>query len=169
MTVDEVYDYITLDMRASQATRELRKIEDEKKRREFKSKNFDFVCFSGTFSYRKDDCLIEHSGHLCLDFDHLPHLEMRDIRKKLIADPYFTTQLLFTSPSGDGLKWVVDIDLKECDHKTWFRAISNYVRETYRLEADPQCANVSRACFLPSDGSCYVNPEHFKKPGVCPF
>ena len=69
MTVDEVYDYITLDMRASQVTRELRKIEDEKKRREFKSKNFDFVCFSGTFSYRKDDCLIEHSGHLCLDFD----------------------------------------------------------------------------------------------------
>ena len=169
MTVDEVYDYITLDMRASQVTRELRKIEDEKKRREFKSKNFDFVCFSGTFSYRKDDCLIEHSGLLCLDFDHLPHLEMWDIRKKLIADPYFTTQLLFTSPSGDGLKWVVDIDLGKCDHRTWFYAIQNYVLETYHLEADSQCVNVSRSCFLPHDGSCYVNPIIRKQKGVCPF
>ncbi len=169
MTVDDVYEYITLDMRASQATRELRKIEDEKERKKFKSKNFDFVCFSGTFSYRMDNCLIEHSGLICLDFDHLPHLEMWDIRKKLIADPFFNTQLLFTSPSGDGLKWVVDIDLNECDHRTWFRAISNYVRETYRLEADPKCANVSRACFLPNDGNCYVNPEYFNKPGVCPF
>ena len=169
MTLIDVYNYITLDHDALTNTRLLRAMEDVDERKKFKAKNFCFACFSGTFSYRKDDCLIEHSGLLCLDFDHLPHLEMRDIRKKLIADPYFTTQLLFTSPSGDGLKWVVDIDLKECDHKTWFRAISNYVRETYRLEADPQCANVSRACFLPSDGSCYVNLEHFKKPGACPF
>lgn len=169
MTIREAYEYITLDPKALEATQQLRKIVDEKKRREFKAQNFDFACFSGTFSYRKDDCLVEHSGLLCVDFDHLPHLEMWQIRKKLIADPYFTTELLFTSPSGDGMKWVVDIDLAKCDHRTWFRAISNYVRATYQLEADPQCVNVSRACFLPNDGSCYVNPNILQQPGVCPF
>ena len=54
MTVDEVYDYITLDMRASQATRELRKIEDEKKRREFNPSltfNYPFFLLSSTLRF----------------------------------------------------------------------------------------------------------------------
>ena len=77
--------------------------------------------------------------------------------------------MMFTSPSGDGFKWVVGIDLAKCDHRTWFQALSNYVRITYGLETDAKCINVSRACFLPYDANCYVHPEISNKPDVCPF
>ena len=170
MTLLDVYNYITLDNDALTNTRLLRAMEDVDERKKFKAKNFCFACFSGTFSYRKDDCLLKHSGLICIDFDHIGNSQqLAETKKALIEDEIFETQLLFTSPSGDGLKWVVDIDLGKCDHRTWFYAIQNYVLETYHLEADSQCVNVSRSCFLPHDGSCYVNPIIRKQKGVCPF
>lgn len=168
--VKGIYKYITLYAPAMEATRKLRSIKDKDEARKFKGTHFDFVCFSGTFSYRKDDCLIAHSGLLSLDFDHVGNpMQLWALREKLIADPYFTTWLLFTSPSGDGLKWVVSIDLAKCDHATWFRALQNYIRATYGEEVDEKCSNVSRTCFLPHDGSCYVNPIILQEPDVCPF
>lgn len=170
MTLPDVYNYITLDNDALTNTRLLRAMEDVDERKKFKAKNFCFACFSGTFSYRKDDCLLKHSGLICIDFDHIGNSQqLAETKKALIEDEFFETQLLFTSPSGDGLKWVVDIDLAKCDHRRWFYAIHNYVRETYHLEADSQCVNVSRSCFLPHDGSCYVNPIIRKQKGVCPY
>lgn len=173
-----IYRYITIYQPAMERTLELRDIikdvrngkTDEREVRKFKATKLDFACFSGTFNYRKDDCLIEHSGLLCLDFDHVGNYdEVWALREKLIADRHFTTWLLFTSPSGDGLKWVIGIDLSKCDHKTWFRAMQNYVRATYGMEIDEKCINVSRACFLPHDSSCYVNPIILQEPDVCPF
>lgn len=166
----DIYKYITLYMPALKATEELRAIKDDKEARKFKSSHFDFACFSGTFSYRKDDCLVEHSGLLCLDFDHVgSHEDLWALRQKLISDENFTTWLLFTSPSGDGLKWVIGIDLGKCDHKTWFRALQNYVRATYGMEVDEKCINVSRACFLPHDSQCYVHPSVLQESDVVPF
>ena len=168
--VKGIYKYITLYQPAMMATHELRDIKDEKEARKYKALHFDFVCFSGVFSYRKDDCLIQHSGLLCLDFDHVgDYMALWSLRGRLIADKYFTTWLLFISPSGDGLKWVIEIDLMKCDHKIWFRAMQNYVRAIYGVEVDEKCINVSRACFLPHDGSCYVHPSILQKPDVCPF
>lgn len=178
MDVKAAYQYITLDMGAMSHTHALRNLikevreggADEKEVRRYKSTHFDFACFSGTFSYRKDECLTEHSGLLCLDFDHVgSHDALWALRGKLIADRHFTTWLLFTSPSGDGLKWVIGIDLGKCNHTTWFHALQNYVRVTYQQEVDEKCVNVSRACFLPHDGSCYVNPIILQEPDVCPF
>lgn len=165
-----IYKYITMYMPAMKATEELRSITDGKEARKYKASHFDFACFSGTFSYRRDDSLIEHSGLLCLDFDHVGNsLAISKLREQLIADPNFTTWLLFTSPSGDGLKWVIGIDLTLCDHHTWFLALQNYIRATYGQEVDEKCSNVSRTCFLPHDASCYVNPIIFNEPDVCPF
>lgn len=156
-SVADIFHYITTCQGAMEATRKLRSITDAKEYRKYKSEHFDFVCFSGLFSYRKDDCLLEHSGLICIDFDHLGE-RLTSLREELIADPYFETALLFVSPGGDGLKWVVEIDLSRADHRTWFQAIRNYVHHIYHTEADPQCINVSRACFLPYDVNCYVNP-----------
>lgn len=178
MDIRAAYEYITLNLEAMKHTHALRQIigdvhdgkADGKEVSKYKSMHFDFACFSGTFSYRKDDCLIEHSGLLCLDFDHVgDNTKLCALREKLIADENFTTWLLFTSPSGDGLKWVIGIDLQQADHKTWFRALQNYVRFTYHLEVDEKCINISRCCFLPHDSSCYVNPIVLKSDDVCPF
>ena len=70
---------------------------------------------------------------------------------------------MFTSPSGDGIKWWVPIDIQKRPHEVWFKAMQNYLNATYGLEVDPQCVNVSRACFLPYDPDCIVNPN------ICPY
>ncbi|HAH24353.1 MAG TPA: VirE protein, partial [Prolixibacteraceae bacterium] len=59
-----------------------------------------------------------HSGLLTLDFDHVSNLD--GLKKTLLSDRYFDTELMFVSPSGDGLKWVISIDLMESSHQQWF-------------------------------------------------
>lgn len=147
-----------------QATQTLRSLADEQQHRKYKGEHFAFALFSGLFNARKDSGLIQHSGLICIDFDHLGDRKT-EVSQRLINDPYFETELLFTSPSGDGLKWVVEIDLARCDHRTWFAAISSYVRQQYHLEADKSGANESRACFLPYDPNCYINPLTFNSYG----
>lgn len=153
----DVYNYI-VGRYAAEQTRLLRAIGDEKERRKFKGENFDFVTFSGSFSYRSDKCLLQHSGLLCIDIDHLGG-RLPLMRQRLLDDPCLDTLMLFVSPSGTGLKWVVPIDLQQADHRTWFKAVGNYLAKTYGMEADPACINVSRACFLPYDPDCYIRPD----------
>ena len=164
-----VYNYVRSSAKAGQATWELRQIEDHKEASKFKAEHLDFVTFSGLFNYRNAQGLLSHSGLLCLDFDHLGPDKQR-AKELLIADPCFETQLLFTSPSGDGLKWVVTIEVSEENpHEKWFQAIGNYLAETYRLIVDPSGKDVCRACFLPFDGECYCHPSILLEPHVAPF
>ena len=78
--------------------------------------------------------------------------------------------LLFRSPSGKGLKWFIAIDIDKCDHGTWFDGVRNYLMATYGLtgkQVDPQCKNVSRACFMSYDPDAFINiciyNDFFKK------
>ncbi len=169
MTIKEVYQYIT-SLEALERTHKLRAFENEKEAKEYKAKSFDFVCFSGIFSKRNTEGLIEHSGLICLDYDHVGNTrQLWTLREKLLQDPILKTDLLFTSPSGDGLKQVVGIDLELGNHLQWFKVLQNYIRKTYQLEIDKACSDVCRACFLPHDANCYVNPIIFNAPDVCPF
>lgn len=156
MTLADAYSYIT-GPTAIARTRELRSITDIKQARKFKSANFDYVTFSGLFSKRNEKAQISHSGLLCLDFDHLENLDK--VRWQLLNDEYFETQLLFTSPSGHGLKWVIEIDLSKASHLDYFNGVSNYLKQTYNLTADPSGKDICRACFLPYDPNCYINPK----------
>ena len=78
----------------------------------------------------------------------------------LLEDKCFTTELLFRSPSGDGLKWIIRINTAEVSHAEYFNAVANYLRLTYGLEADKSGKDVSRACFLPYDPEAYINPKN---------
>jgi len=155
MTLRDAFDYIT-GPAAQQQTQALRAITDKVEARKYKSKNFSYATFSGTFKARKDDQLIQLSNLLCVDLDHLPDVE--EMFQRLLQDRFFTTALLFRSPSGDGLKWVIPIDYKGHSHVQLFDAVSNYISATYGITMDQTCKDTSRACFLPFDGGAYLNP-----------
>lgn len=139
-------------------TNELRSIKDEKLQKTFKSEKLPFVTFAGTFTRRKADGLIEYSGLQCFDFDHLGGMEeVRRVRTLLEKDPVFDTELMFTSPRGDGVKWVTHVDLIRGTYEKWYLAIVNYLRATYGLTADPAPKNVASACFLCWDAELVVN------------
>ncbi len=141
----------------SDRTQKLRAISDVRQARLFKAANFDYCTFSGTFTTRNDKALIKHSGLLCLDFDHLQNVNF--LRDKLLRDEYFDTQLLFVSPSGDGLKWIISIDNATATHDNYFAAVANYILQTYGVAVDKSGRDISRACFLPHDSEAYINPS----------
>ena len=141
-------------------TQALRKIADEAEARRYKGRNFPYVTPAGVFSYCSDQSLIRHSGVLCMDLDHLEDVD--GLKQRLIADRLFETLMAFRSPSGDGLKWFIQIDLSKCGHRQWFDAVRNYLMSpAYGLtakQADPSVRNESRACFLCFDPEVFVNP-----------
>lgn len=157
MTLSQLYHLIRSDSYKS-ATQCLRNIIDPKEARKYKATHFDYVTFSGTFTRRNDSDLIKHSGLLALDFDGLPQPDT--LREKLLQDEYFETELLFLSPSGNGLKWIIPIDLLKATHLDYFNSISNYILHTYGLRVDPSGKDISRACFLPHDPNIYINPKY---------
>jgi hypothetical protein len=139
-------------------TSTLRDIPDPKEARKYKAQNFDYVTFSGTFSKRNDANLQKHSGLLTIDFDHIK--DITSLKVALLNDYYFETELMFVSPSGDGLKWVIPIDLTKARHHDYFKAVVNYVSHTYQLEVDQSGKDISRACFLPHDSEIFINPKY---------
>ena len=169
MTVKDVYKYIIDEAHKSTTDEYRTKVAkarlDPKKKDEadrFKRTKFDFATFAGIFSKRQANHLTAPSGLMCLDFDHVaqPH-EVAMVREKIYELLGESIALMFTSPSGDGIKVVVAIDLSEADYQTWFVAYSNYLEAKLGLKADPQCKDVSRACFLPYDANCYIHPDYF--------
>jgi len=160
MTIQEVYLDI-LSTRNQYQTDMLRKIGNEKTARNYKAHNFNSVTFSGTFSKRCEAGLIQHSGLLCIDFDHVGDIDK--LKANLLQDNFFETVLMFISPSGDGLKWVVKVNTSEHSHLNWFKAIANYLSINYEIAIDPSGKDVSRCCFLPYDPMVYINPEYIKK------
>jgi hypothetical protein len=153
----EVYHLIKSDSFIT-VTHTLRSIEDAKKAKEYKAAHFDYVTFSGTFSKRTDKALLQHSGLLTIDFDHLEHPQ--SLKEQLLSDEYFDTELLFVSPSGDGLKWIIPIDLTKATHQDYFKGISNYILHRYQVKIDASGKDISRACFLPHDAGVYINPKY---------
>lgn len=138
----------------------LRGITDHEAARAYKGQHFPYVTPAGVFSYCSDASLVKPSRALCMDLDHVGDVDT--LKRKLIADPHFKTLMAFRSPSGDGLKWFIEIDLTKCSHRQWFDAVRNYLMTTYGLsqkQADPSVRNESRACFLCYDPEVYVNPN----------
>ena len=108
VSVLQIYKYITSDY-AKLATERLRLIADHHEARRYKSEMLDYVTFSGCFSSRRTGGLIEHSGFLCFDIDKIEsERRLQEIKSLLINDEELHTVLCFRSPSGNGLKWVIE-------------------------------------------------------------
>ncbi|MBF8151455.1 VirE protein [Winogradskyella sp. F6397] len=157
MRLHQIFALITSD-KYKAITKELRAITDVKEARKFKANRFDYVTFSGTFEKRNDKNLLQHSNLLTIDFDHLENIQK--FKEQLLNDEYFETEMLFISPSGDGLKWIIRIDISETSHSEYFTAVANYINHTYNIEVDQSGKDVSRACFLPYDPTAFLHKRH---------
>ena len=141
-------------------TLKLRGISDPEAAAKFKRTSFDYVTPSGEFSKRSDPSLICHSELLILDFDHVA--DIPNLKKILLGDPSFQTEMMFISPSGNGLKWLISIDIKMASHQRWFAAVAGVLKERHGLEVDKSGKDVSRACFIPYDPDVYINPDYIQ-------
>lgn len=156
----KAYDYLVSD-EAKEATESLRTLSG-KEARQFKADHFRFCTFSGVFKYRNAKSLTSHSGLMTIDIDDIDSPdEQQEIRRKLIADSRFTTALLFTSPSGNGIKWIPYVGSIGAEtHGEWFDLLRDYLVFEYGIACDKSGRDVCRTCFLPYDADCYINPEY---------
>ena len=115
------YAMIRSDERLKSLTEQLRSLNDEAQRREFKSTYMPFVTPCGTFVRRNARKVVGLSGLIVLDVDHLSNLEVAcRVRDRLFDDPLLQPSLAFVSPSGLGVKLFVSYiqdDPKLLGHK----------------------------------------------------
>lgn len=116
--------------------------------------NLPSVCFSGTFTDRKDDCLTEHSKVICLDFDDVG--DVNEFKSELCGNEYIYAA--WVSPSGKGVKGLV-IVADGSKHREHFAALQDIFPTI-----DRSGVNISRVCYESYDPELWINdnPKVFK-------
>lgn len=137
-------------------TEKLRNLTSKDERAMCKKSEFDYTTFSGSFSKRANDALLQHSNNFCVDFDHIGDKDAIKALKQQIRSIY-EPALMFVSPSGDGLKAVFQIDITQATHEQYFKAFQSFFRITFNIEIDEKCKDVARACFLCYDPECFTS------------
>ena len=165
-TIGWVYEWIRSPWCAVEATvgyRAMLPTASREQKQEFKILNFQYATFSGIFKYRNAKSLVTRTPFLTLDFDGLGSLvAARAVQLMLCLDTKVETVLCFISPSGQGVKWI--IQLPDCtDGKPFnvqFDMMRDYVSFNYGLNADKSGSDVCRACYISWDHLCYINPKY---------
>ena len=117
------------------------------------------VTFGGVFSKREGSGLREPSGLVLLDIDHISRLEglsLEDLKERLSQDREIGLRLLFTSPSGDGLKIVCKTSGEITDPESYrreFETLNYFVSQKYSVPIgesglDRNNSDITRGCLL---------------------
>lgn len=157
----------------------LRNIKDKTAWEEYKMQ-LPNVCFNANLSLRGKNIIMTSDGKmvtqnlLCynqitaLDFDHIPAVDMKAFRQRLISDPY--AYLVYTTPSGHGLKMLVRHDNTDPLVHAWL-----YVQllELFRGYSyiDKCVGDLSRVSYLSYDPDVFYNPNslvfHYDATDAC--
>lgn len=132
----------------------IRKEKDIEKRKELK-KLLPALTISGTFSERKKEGLIKHSGFICLDIDGKdnPNVNMNEMRGILGT----WKEILFSSLSASGKGVFVIIPIAYPDkHVAQFKALQQDFK-TQGINIDNGCSDVSRLRFMSYDPDAIYN------------
>lgn len=129
---------------------EVRKAKTKKEKSKIKLKLPAFTG-SGTFTTRKNDSLISHSGRIIIDLDGLEDVDAA--KAELGADPF--VEYAFTSVGGNGLAVVFKIN--PAKHDQTFEQIRQYIESKYELEVDKAVKEVARLRFVSYDPDLIYN------------
>jgi predicted P-loop ATPase len=165
---EDVFKYLHLYKNETESCKELYQMYSKTKKEiysDYKTKNLPAVTFNCSIQSNKGhkkENLKEISGYLHLDYDGISEL---DKLKECLKQIPFTT-LIFTSPSGVGLKVIVKVKklLPEKFYNLFKQVDEYYTSEIFRLiglniNSDKQCSNFNRLCFLCCDPEYYYNEK----------
>ena len=113
---------------------------------------------SATFDgKRAKNTILEYSRIMSLDYDNLPIEDVNELKDKVIEDKY--TLGCFISPSGNGLKVFVKIDSEQNHHLTAFHQVLEHYNKKLGFDADKNCKDISRLCYMSYDSDLFYNPS----------
>lgn len=163
----QLYYVIKDNKNIKQKTFEFRNIIDKTAKAKYKNTKFDYVCFSGIFEplKRNSNGCLQLSGYMVIDIDGKDNPQITDLQKvknTLIADLNLDIQLMFVSPSGDGLKIVLFYDINENTIIEIFEIMRLYFLQSYGIKIDKSGKNIDRACYICHDNDVYINQKIFE-------
>jgi len=127
------------------------------------SKKKNLPCFTptGIFEQRNSNGILNYSGLICLDIDHLEDPKsLKDICMEISW-----VWVAFITPSGKGLKIIIQtcVELKDY-HITEAEAAMSFYKKTGYLR-DEKCKDLARLQFVSYDKDIYINayPTIFEK------
>lgn len=118
------------------------------------------ICFSGRFSKRQAEFLLEHSGLICLDIDNLAADVLQAVKIEICKDPHVFA--CFISPSGNGLKVIIKIHPDKSEHKSQFLALEkhfNIVLKQWNAVIDKSGKDVGRVCYESYDDELFYHDD----------
>ena len=145
---------------------------------QFKITRFPFVQFFGIFKKRRSTELLRPSGLWCVDFDHFAGSleEVEAAKDALLQDENARPCLLFTSPSGDGLKafYLFDYVEDEAERTARVHGLYKYLEKQFPNWKQKDGANagkhavdhykdVTRCCNVPHDENARFYPDAFTR------
>lgn len=111
---------------------------------------------SATFSGgRKMEHFVSYSQFIILDIDKLAPEQLQLAFDKASAIPY--TFGCFRSPSGNGIKILVQVNTGLPEHKQAYQQVADYYQKEIGLTIDPSGKDVTRLCFVSYDPQAYKN------------
>lgn len=125
-----------------------------------KKRDLPYFCISQFKSNERHGANFKQVEYVILDFDGIPSEELQSHKDQLKIDP--RVFLLFTSPSGSGLKVLFKLDKPLYDAKAFHdlaKAFGSSFSKQYDLWSyfDQQTLEVSRATFICPDPDAFVN------------
>jgi len=108
---------------------------------------------------RRKERVIKYYGVMVLDIDDLKdEEEVERIKKEVEKIEY--TKMAFVSPSGLGLKIIVETNNTDVErHTEVYKELVNYYGNQLNVKFDSQTCDVSRLCFFSYDETAYYNCE----------
>ncbi|MFO8054944.1 MAG: DUF3987 domain-containing protein, partial [Bacteroidales bacterium] len=116
--------------------------------------------FNGT---HKLENLQEYNPLIVLDIDKAGMDKAIEIKHAAASIEY--TYAAFISPSGDGVKILVNTDSTGGNHELVYQLLADYYESKLEVEVDKSGKNINRLCFLSYDPELYLNEnaEAFSK------
>ena len=157
VNVVDIFRYVTSNY-AKKQTIQLRAMTSSTEAKDFETTHFDYCTFSGLFHERNKNERIAFSNLMCLSFDQIKNIVQ--LKRQLLEHDYFDTELMFTNPRGDGVKWIILIDLQRWDYSRFFRAVSNCTAATGLPPISQMGNDMTVPCFLPYDPEAFIHPKY---------
>lgn len=115
------------------------------------------VTFSGTFSERLDDKLIDYSHFIVIDIDDISNKRLVKLKKELTENPYIYA---YFDGVTKGIKVLVYLSSPYKYHRDYaFYQVEEMFNNVYNVKVDPSGKNISRLCFLSYDPNIYINDD----------
>lgn len=121
-------------------------------------KSLPAVTFSGTFSERKSDKLLDYSNLVVLDIDNLD-ADVLDRLAYNITEEEKCVVAQFISPSGKGMKIICIVNTGAEHHLSAFLHLQRYFQDKYLFKIDDSGKDLARLCFVSYDENIYINLE----------